>query len=180
MTATTTTIAGDVQARLLRPADAEPLSVAYKLNREHLAPWEPERSEEFFTAAGQRVLIETKLSLHDAGSEVPWVLQAGDRIVGCLTLTGIVRGPFQSAHIGYWVDSTFNGRGIASAATAFAVETARKDLHLHRLQAAALRHNAASQRVLKRSGFEEIGMAPSYLKIAGSWQDHALYQRVLY
>jgi ribosomal-protein-alanine N-acetyltransferase len=52
-------------------------------------------------------------------------------------------------------------------------------LELHRLQAATLPHNAASRKVLQRSGFEEIGLAPAYLKIAGSWQDHVLYQRIL-
>jgi ribosomal-protein-alanine N-acetyltransferase len=53
-------------------------------------------------------------------------------------------------------------------------------LGLHRLQAATLRHNAASQKILQRSDFGEIGLAPAYLKIAGSWQDHILYQRILF
>jgi ribosomal-protein-alanine N-acetyltransferase len=77
------------------------------------------------------------------------------------------------------VDKEFNGRGIGTAAVAFAVEAARSELGLHRLQAATLPHNVASRKVLKRSGFEEIGLAPAYLKIAGSWQDHVLYQRIL-
>ena len=28
-------------------------------------------------------------------------------------------------------------------------------------------------------GFERIGLAPQYLKIAGQWQDHELFQRIL-
>jgi len=32
--------------------------------------------------------------------------------------------------------------------------------------------------VLARNGFVRIGVAPSYLKIAGRWQDHVLFQRV--
>ncbi|WP_442858654.1 hypothetical protein [Arthrobacter sp. 9V] len=48
------------------------------------------------------------------------------------------------------------------------------------MQAATLVHNAASQTVLKRSGFERIGVAPSYLQIAGEWQDHVLFQRILF
>lgn len=177
---TTETLAGNIRVRLLRRSDAELLAAAYELNREHLAPWEPERAAEFFTAAGQHAVIEAKLALHEAGSEVPWVLLSGGSIIGCVTLTGIVRGPFLSCHLGYWIGRSFNGRGLASAAAAFAVEAAGRDLRLHRVQAATLKHNAASQKVLARSGFEEIGLAPRYLKIAGSWQDHALYQRVLY
>ena len=58
------------------------------------------------------------------------------------------------------------------------VETARQ-LGLHRIQAATLLHNAASQRILNKSGFTQIGLAPLYLKIAGQWQDHLLFQRIL-
>lgn len=180
MTAKTNTLIGNVQLRLLRPSDDERMKAAYQLNREHLALWEPARAEEFFTAAGQSSIIESKLALHAAGSEFPWILLEGDRVIGSITLTGIVRGPFLSAHIGYWVGKGFTGRGIGSAAVAFVIETSRKDLGLHRLQAATLRHNAASQKILKRAGFDEIGLAPVYLKIAGCWQDHLLYQRTLY
>lgn len=180
MTTTTEVLTGNIRIRLLRNSDAELLSAAYTLNREHLALWEPVRSEEFFTAAGQHTVIESKLALQADGSEVPWVILNGTGIIGCVTLTGIVRGPFLSCHIGYWISHAFTGRGVASAAVAFALQTARSDLRLHRVQAATLKHNIASQKVLQRSGFEEIGMAPAYLNIAGSWQDHVLHQRLLY
>ena len=180
MTTTTDTLTGNTRVRLLQSSDAEALAAAYDSNRDHLAPWEPVRHEDFFTAAGQQSVIDSKLALHEAGSEVPWVLLDGSAVIGCVTLTGIVRGPFLSCHLGYWVGGDFTGRGIASAAVAFALETARTGLHLHRVQAATLNHNAASQKVLRKTGFEAIGVAPRYLKIAGSWQDHALFQHVLY
>jgi ribosomal-protein-alanine N-acetyltransferase len=108
------------------------------------------------------------------------VLLDKDRIVGAITLTGIVLGPFCSAHVGYWVDRDYTGRGIGLAALTHVLGYARNDLALHRIQAATLLHNAGSQKILRRAGFEKIGMAPAYLKIAGSWQDHNLYQRILY
>ena len=173
-----------VHMRVVRVSDAEQLSVAYQRNRAHLAPWEPWRQEGFFTAAGQAASIESKLALFIAGSDVPWVLLDEERdkgrVVGLMTLSGIVRGPFLSGHLGYWVDEEYNGRGIGSAAVAHAVGAAQGELGLHRIQAATLPHNRASQKILKRSGFEEIGLAPSYLKIAGTWQDHILYQRILF
>lgn len=52
------------------------------------------------------------------------------------------------------------------------------ELGLHRVQAETLVYNAASQAVLSRNGFDWIGMAPEYLKIAGRWQDHILFQRL--
>lgn len=150
------------------------------MNREHLAPWEPERAHRFFTEKGQTASVEAELKQYAEGRQVPWVLVEGNRIVGTITLNDIVRGPFLNAHVGYWVDKDFNGQGIGTAALAFVVESARNELGLHRLQAATLCHNTASQKILKRSQFEEVGMAPSYLEIAGRWQDHKLYQRILY
>ncbi len=48
---------------------------------------------------------------------------------------------------------------------------ARDELHLHRVQAATLLRNEASQAVLRKCGFTEFGVAADYLHIAGSWQD---------
>ncbi|MFJ5958153.1 GNAT family N-acetyltransferase [Paenarthrobacter sp. NPDC092416] len=171
---------GTLRIRGLAFADAAPLDAAYRRNAEHLAPWEPERKPEFFSEAGQRSVIESKLMLQTAGSEVPWVVVEEDRIIGMITLTGIVRGPFLSAHLGYWIDEASTGGGIASSSVQAVLSIARDELGLHRIQAATLLHNVASQTVLERSGFEQIGMAPAYLQIAGIWQDHALYQRILY
>jgi len=51
-----------------------------------------------------------------------------------------------------------------------------RDLGLHRLEAATLLHNTRSQRVLARNGFRPFAISEAYLKIAGRWQDHVLYQ----
>jgi ribosomal-protein-alanine N-acetyltransferase len=180
MTENSVALTDTVRVRVLRRSDAGPLADAYSRNREHLAPWEPLRFEEFFTAEGQGTSIESKLGMFIAGTDVPWVLVEGSRIIGVINLSGIVRGPFLSAHLGYWVDKDMTGRGIGSAAVEFALQAARNELGLHRLQASTLPHNAASQRILKRAGFEEIGLAAQYLRIAGSWQDHVLFQRILF
>ena len=171
---------GDVRIRLLRRSDAERLGAAYRRNREHLEPWEPVRTAEFFTTEGQSADIGGKLDMFAAGTGVPWILLAGERAVGTMTLSGIVRGPFRSANLGYWVDRETTGKGIGSAAVAHVLDAARGVLDLHRIQAATLPHNAASQAVLRRAGFQQIGLAPEYLHIAGSWQDHVLFQRILY
>ena len=173
-------LAHGIHVRLLERDDAARLSQAYVRNREHLAPWEPARDEEFFTPWHQLTIIHSKLAQHAAGQEMPWILLAGERIIGAITLTGIVRGPFLSANLGYWVDQDVTGQGIGSAAVKFAVDYAREDLGLHRVQAATLIHNRASRKILQHNGFQEIGVAPNYLKIAGSWQDHLLHQVILH
>nr|WP_217509624.1 GNAT family protein [Pseudarthrobacter sp. C4D7] len=167
---------------LLRPvqaADSSALAAAFQANRTHLAPWEPVRAEEFYTVEGQREVISRRLADRDSGTALSMVLAREDGVVGLLTLSSIVRGAFQNAHVGYWVSQSVQGRGLMTAAVAAGVDIAQSGLGLHRLEAATLVHNVASQRVLEKNGFEAYGTARAYLRIAGRWQDHRLYQRIL-
>ena len=168
---------------LLRPlldGDGAQLAAAYTRNRAHLARWEPLRSEEFFSAARQDEFVRESLRGVADGRSAAYVLEDGRRrIVGRVNLSDIVRGAFWSAHLGYWVDKDLTGRGVMRGAVSAVCALARDDLGLHRVQAATLVHNEASQRVLRATGFTEIGRAPRYLRIAGEWQDHLLFQRIL-
>lgn len=172
-------ISDTVTLRLLEPADAERVAAAYTRNRAHLAPWEPARPEAFFTTAWHEDDIAKNLVVFRGDASVPLVLATGDTVIGRATLSGITRGAFQSASLGYWIDSQYAGQGLMSAAVEAVLTMARNNLGLHRVEAATLIHNVASQRVLERTGFEQIGMAPRYLRIAGTWQDHKLFQRIL-
>ncbi|GAA4916459.1 hypothetical protein GCM10025777_32630 [Membranihabitans marinus] len=171
-------IQGSVILRELLPEDAEPLAAAYIRNRSHLAPWEPARDDFYFTAAGQAEDVEAKIADCEAGRSLPLILEDGELIIGRFNITDIVRGPFLSGHLGYWVDQAYTGRGIATAATRQVLSMAAND-GLHRLQASVLVNNQASQTVLRTAGFQKIGLAEKYLKIAGQWQDHLLFQRLL-
>lgn len=147
-------------------------------NRDFLAPWEPVRDAKYYTVAAQRKAIEAALERCEQGTALPCVILAPEdsAIVGRITLNTIVRGPFQSASLGYLVGEKYNGRGVATAAVADMKRRAFGDLGLHRLEAGTLKHNLASQKVLERNGFERFGLAPRYLNIAGKWQDHILFQ----
>ncbi|WP_460857145.1 GNAT family N-acetyltransferase [Nocardiopsis coralliicola] len=162
--------------RLFTPDDAEELAQVLRRNRAYLAPWEPLRDDAYFTAAAQRGLLNAALKAYAAGAMLPLAIVDGGRIAGRITLSGITRGAFQSASVGYWVAEDTAGRGVATAALAEAKVRAFTGLGLHRLQAETLLHNTASQRVLARNGFTPFGIAPRYLRIAGEWQDHIVYQ----
>ena len=162
--------------RLVRPADAAELCALLRANRDFLAPWDPIRAEDYFTEEGQRAVLEGFLAAHAKGTILPHVILDGDRIVGRITLSGITRGAFQSGNLGYWVNAQDNGRGLGTAAVAEIRRIAFYELGLHRIEAGTLLHNTASQTVLHRNGFVRFGTAPRYLRIAGVWQDHALFQ----
>ncbi|WP_217183901.1 GNAT family N-acetyltransferase [Streptomyces sp. AC495_CC817] len=166
--------------RPVRLGDGAALARAYTANREHLEPWEPVRSDEFFTEAWQEQHARQCVDDADAGRSLRFVIVSDDgEVRGRINLNNIVRGAFWSADLGYWIDRSRLRRGLASHAVDRIAAYARDEVKLHRLQAATLLHNLGSQRVLSENGFERIGLAPGYLKIAGEWQDHLLFQRLL-
>ncbi|MEV0643950.1 GNAT family N-acetyltransferase [Phytomonospora sp. NPDC050363] len=165
--------------RLITPDDAGVITELCRANREFLAPWEPLRDEDFFTFEHQLGLIAGSLKAHEEGRNLPHVILGDDeRVVGRVTLNGIVRGAFQSCSLGYWVAEDQNGRGVATAAVGEILRIAFTELNLHRVQAETLPHNTGSRRVLERNGFTAFATAPDFLLIAGRWQDHLLHQIV--
>jgi [ribosomal protein S5]-alanine N-acetyltransferase len=157
--------------RRITPEDAAELAALVVENRAFNAPFEPDREERFFTVDGQREWIENDAIL-------AFAILDEDRIAGAVMLSNIVRGALQSANLGYWVAERLGGRGLATAAVGESADIAFGELGLHRLEAGTLVDNVPSQRVLEKNGFERIGLARRYLRIAGEWRDHLLFQRL--
>ncbi|WP_055568789.1 GNAT family N-acetyltransferase [Streptomyces atriruber] len=172
-------LAKDVLIRPLALDDAEALARAYRRNRDHLDPWDPDRPAAFYTDEGQAERVQVQLADGRAGRSAHWVLARGGEIVGHAAVSNIVLGPARSGNLGYWIDAEHVGRGLASAAARHVCEAADAQLGLHRVEAGTLLHNTASQRVLRKCGFEEYGVAPSFLYINGAWRDHRLFQKIL-
>ena len=160
------------------------------MTRPHLPGWSPRiekssrRGSLCATTTTTRLTASTPQSLtllerRDLGLTLPHVIITTDgRVAGRITLDGISRGAFQSCTVGYWVSTDQAGQGLASSALAEVCQIAFNELGLHRIEAGTLLHNARSQRVLAKNAFAQYGKAPDYVKIAGRWQDHLLFQRL--
>jgi [ribosomal protein S5]-alanine N-acetyltransferase len=160
--------------RPLRPDDAEELAALYRANRDFLARFEPVRQPEFFTPEAQRERIAARA----ADDFHQFAILDGDAIAGTISVFHIVREALQSGTVGYWVDRERNGRGLATAAVEEVVGYMFGELGLHRAEAATLIENVASQRVLEKAAFEQIGLARRYLRIDDEWRDFLLFQRL--
>jgi [ribosomal protein S5]-alanine N-acetyltransferase len=99
-------------------------------------------------------------------------------IVGDIAISGIVRGPLQSANVGLFVAPEARGKGVATKAIAATCEIAFNELELHRLSAGAQPSNIGSIRALERNGFERIGLARRFLYVDGAWRDHLQFQKL--
>jgi ribosomal-protein-alanine N-acetyltransferase len=149
-------------------------------NADHLRPWSPAPPPGInpagFTELG-RGIARQRREWKEGGAYVFVVALRAPRepLVGRVALTALVRGPFQCAHLGYWVDVAHERQGLTSEAVAQVVAFAFQRLRLHRVQAAVMPHNAASRRLLAKLRFREEGFAKRYLRIGGKWEDHLLY-----
>jgi ribosomal-protein-alanine N-acetyltransferase len=164
-----------VEIRPLALADAPALLDLRTRNRAFLEPWEPLRDERFYTLAAQEELVRAAVEEREQGRALPFVVELDGAPIGAVNLSGILRGVFENAYLGYWLDEAHGGRGLATEAVRRAVTHAFVVAGLHRVQAAVMPRNAASLRVLAKLGFRDEGLAERYLRIAGRWEDHRLF-----
>ncbi|MDQ6910455.1 MAG: GNAT family N-acetyltransferase [Actinomycetota bacterium] len=101
--------------------------------------------------------------------------RAGEHFAGEINLSGIQRGPFQNAYVGYWIDEAAAGNGYVPEALVVSARFAFERLNLHRLQVAIIPRNHPSRRVVEKLGLRDEGLALRYLAINGVWEDHIRY-----
>ncbi|MDX6495318.1 MAG: [ribosomal protein S5]-alanine N-acetyltransferase, partial [Gaiellales bacterium] len=106
---------------------------------------------------------------------LPFAVTLNGRLAGQLTVGNVVRGAFNNAYVGYWVDSVVAGQGVMPAALALAVDHCFGVVGLHRVEANVRPENAASRRVVEKLGFRQEGLHPRYLAIDGAYRDHIGY-----
>jgi [ribosomal protein S5]-alanine N-acetyltransferase len=163
--------------RLLELADAVEMLELRRRNEMFLKPFEPTRPPGYLTLEAQRREIEYGIQarLSDRGYAFAILAVPGDRLIGRIALSNVVRGAWQSATLGYFVGEEANGKGHCSEAVDLVLDFAFSEIGLHRIQAAVMPRNEASARVLARNGFRFEGFAPDFLRIDGRWEDHHVY-----
>jgi ribosomal-protein-alanine N-acetyltransferase len=165
--------------RPLSAADFEGWREVRQRNRGWLLKWEPkpppgapddtESRPAFVARCGAR---EREWQM---GSGYGFGIFVGGKFAGELNLSGVQRGPFQNAYVGYWIDEAQAGNGYVPEALVVAARFAFEELALHRLQVAIIPRNRASRRVAEKLNLREEGIAHRYLAINGVWEDHIRY-----
>jgi len=90
-------------------------------------------------------------------------------------LSNVRRGVTQCCALGYWMGERFARHGYMFGAVRALVPFVFSTLGLHRIEAACLPINEASQSLLGKAGFRQEGLARKYLQINGEWRDHVLF-----
>jgi ribosomal-protein-alanine N-acetyltransferase len=170
------TASGELVLRELRRRDARAWREVRARNQLWLGQWEatvpPESDERVpsFTEMVARFRAEAR-----AGRTIAWAITLDERLVGQLTVGGIVLGSLRAASIGYWIDQRVAGRGLMPLAVAMASDHLFRGLRLHRIEIVIRPENLASLRVVEKLGFRYEGRRPAYLHIDGAWRDHEVF-----
>jgi len=166
-----------VYLRYPRIGDYPAWSRLRAMSRAFLTPWEPvwaedELSRGAFRRRLKRYHKETRLD----SAYVFFVLRKSDHaLLGGCTLSNVRRGVTQGCTLGYWIGEPHARQGHMTDALKVLIPFVFRTLGLHRIEAACLTANTASQSLLARAGFRQEGLARRYLLINGVWADHLLY-----
>ena len=164
---------------LLNVDEAEALAAFARRNRDHHSPWEPLRGEDYYGVEWwrQNLLDLEEETIAGRAAHFAGYLADGGQLVLRANLSNIIRGVFQAAFLGFAVDQSCEGRGLAFEGVQALVRFAFEELNLHRLMANHRPENKRSAALLDRLGFEREGYAKAYLHINGHWCDHVLMAR---
>jgi ribosomal-protein-alanine N-acetyltransferase len=166
----------DVTVRPLAYSDARAWRESRRRNATWLRPWDatvPPGSDA--RPSTFRSLVWRLHKQARAGTTYPFAVEVDGHFAGQITVNNIVRGSAQFASIGYWLDHEYAGRGVMPRAVAMVIDHCFVTAKLHRIEIAIRPENTNSLRVVEKLGLREIGYAPRFLHIDGSWRDHRIY-----
>lgn len=139
--------------------DKAEVSACYQASKAFHYPWvyPPENIEIYLADEGRYFLC----------------LENSHKIVGTFCLSGLVRGYFQSAYLGFEVFCPYDSRGYMRKGLDLIIKQAFDTCNLHRLEANIQPTNFASIKLVSGAGFLKEGFSKSYLNIGGQgWKDH--------
>ncbi len=168
---------GGVYLRYPRIADFPAWARLRGESRAFLAPWEPVwASDELTKGAFRRRIKRYQKEARLDSAYAFFVFRAEDDVLmgGC-TLSNVRRGVTQCCALGYWIGERFSRQGYMYEAVRALVPFIFSTLGLHRIEAACLPSNLASQNLLMKVGFRQEGVALRYLQINGEWRDHVQF-----
>jgi len=156
--------------------DAELLRQYYLRNQSHLAPWEPTRSDAYYTLRWWLLRIDQIHTEFNDASAINFIAMTPDQseIVAVANFSNIIQGVFKSCYLGYSISKQYEGQGLMVEFLQCALDFMYTNVGLNRVMANYIPENERSGALLQRLGFEREGYARKYLKIAGCWQDHVL------
>ncbi|MEK7251759.1 MAG: GNAT family protein [Actinomycetota bacterium] len=168
----TATLSSGVVMRLFRIEEAPALFAAVNAERDRLGEWMPwvphATGPGAFTA-----FIQGALRSDEEGTEFHRGLFARDQVIGGLGAS--VDLVNRVAEVGYWMISSFEGRGVMTEAVRNLVAFLFDDYEVHRIVIRAAVENTRSRAIAERLGFTPEGIQRESLILNETPTDAAVY-----
>jgi [ribosomal protein S5]-alanine N-acetyltransferase len=151
------------------------------INRDWLSPWEATRprvdqDNPLPSYYGMVMQLNREMKALRSISLGIFLSEKGsEKLIGQITLGGIIFGAMRGAHIGYWIDQRFSARGYTTRAVKLLTRFGFESLKLHRIEINLRPENEASKKVAIKAGYVLEGARNNYLHIAGDWRDHITF-----
>jgi [ribosomal protein S5]-alanine N-acetyltransferase len=159
------------RVELRRPTvdDAAGYRTSLLASYDRIAEWNPVDVEGF----------DALLAANAAGELVTFLVvdRADGGLAARVNVSGIARGRFQNASLGYDAFDPYVGtgrtlEGLRLVVAACFRQPPQHGLGLHRLEINVQPDNARSLGLVRRLGFRHEGSSPRLLHLGGAWRDH--------
>ncbi len=127
---------------------------------------------------GER-FVRWMAKLYPSGSGCAWIIEDGrtKALIGAIRFNSIDK-KWRGAEIGYESHPDVWGKGFMTEAVASVVAWGHAALRLNRIEAWTLPGNAASDRVLEKSGFRYEGTQRQKAWFKGAYHDFRMFSRI--
>lgn len=169
-------LADDAALVLRTPAIADQYHALIVANLERLALWEPWAVDEP-TPESTRVVVEAAGRAWLEGLALPMAIavHVGGRwrLVGSVGLR--IDGSRRTADIGYWIDGSYEGRGLVTRAATAVLDEAFGPLGLEKVTLHTEVANVRSRALARRLGFVEEGVLRAAIAFPNERRDDVAY-----
>lgn len=159
--------------RPLTAGDALVVLEVIEQNRAHLDKW-LRWSARVRNGPDVTAMIARFEARQVAGDGFHWGIWQDDALAGGVICHYINRTDL-NAELGYWLGADHTGRGLATRATAVAVEYLIREEKLHRVEMICGVANVRSRAVAERLGFSNEGVRRESYWITDRFADHVVY-----
>lgn len=174
-------IDNEITLKPIRFRDKAEWEAVRAVNRDWLTPWEATRpkiesNSRLPSYYGMVMTLNKEIRALRSISLGIWLRENdSQKLIGQITLGGIIFGAMRGAHIGYWIDQRFASRGYTTRAVKLLTKFAFQTLKLHRIEINLRPENEASKKVAIKAGYVLEGARNNYLHIAGDWRNHITF-----
>lgn len=174
-------IDNEITLKPIRFRDKAEWEAVRAVNRDWLTPWEATRpkiesNSRLPSYYGMVMALNKEIRALRSISLGIWLRENdSQKLIGQITLGGIIFGAMRGAHIGYWIDQRFASRGYTTRAVKLLTKFAFQTLKLHRIEINLRPENEASKKVAIKAGYVLEGARNNYLHIAGDWRNHITF-----